>query len=152
ARQIAPTDPPRDFAPAPGLDLASITPDIFKGYTAATQALKFTPSTTESNDWVVDGSFSASGKPLLANDPHRPIALPSLRYLFHFHAPGWNAIGSGEPALPGIAVGHNDRIAWGFTIVGTDQSDLYVETTHPDDPRRYKVGGRWEPMRVIRES
>jgi penicillin G amidase len=152
ARQLAPTDPPRQFSPAPGLDLASITPNIFKGYTAATRALKFTPSTTESNDWVVDGSLSASGKPLLANDPHRPIALPSLRYLVHLHAPGWNAIGSGEPALPGIALGHNERIAWGFTIVGTDQADLYVESTHPDDPRKYKVGDAWEPMRVIHEA
>lgn len=152
ARQIAPTDPPRDFGPAAGFDLSCITTDVLKGYIAATRTLKFTPSTTESNNWVVDGTLSASGKPLLASDPHRPIVLPSLRYLVHLHAPGWNAIGSGEPALPGIALGHNERIAWGFTIVGTDQSDLFVEETNPADPRQYKVNGKWEPMRIVPEA
>jgi len=152
ARQIAPTDPPREFALASGIDLATITPDILQGYIAATRPLKFPSSTTESNNWVLDGSLSASGKPLLASDPHRPIALPSLRYLVHLHAPGWNVIGSGEPALPGVAIGHNERIAWGFTIVGTDQADLFVEETNPHDARQYKVDGRWEPMRIVREK
>jgi penicillin amidase len=152
ARLLAPTDPPRDFAPAGGIHVADITTDVFQGYLAASRVLKFSPSTTESNNWVVDGSLSASGKPLLASDPHRAIALPSLRYLVHLHAPGWNVIGSGEPALPGVALGHNERIAWGFTIVGTDQADLYVEQTHPDDPRQYQVGDRFEPMRILRES
>lgn len=152
ARLIAPTDPPRDFGPKPGLDLSCITTDVLQGYIAATRVLKFTPSTTESNNWVVDGTLSASGKPLLASDPHRPIVLPSLRYLVHLHAPGWNVIGSGEPALPGIALGHNERIAWGFTIVGTDQSDLFVEETNPADPRQYKVNGKWEPMRIVKDT
>lgn len=152
ARLLAPTDPPRDFAPAEGINVADITTEIFQGYLAASRELKFSPSMTESNNWVVDGSLSASGKPLLASDPHRALALPSLRYLVHLHAPGWNVIGSGEPALPGVALGHNERIAWGFTIVGTDQADLYVEQTHPDDPRQYKVGERFEPMKIIRES
>ncbi|MDX1948623.1 MAG: penicillin acylase family protein [Pirellulaceae bacterium] len=152
ARRLAPTDPPRDFAPADGLDLAAITPEIFNGYQAATRGLKFPPITTESNNWVVDGALSASGKPMLASDPHRAIGLPSLRYMVHLHAPGWNCIGAGEPALPGIALGHNERIAWGITIVGTDQADLYVEETHPNDPRQYKVDGQWLPMRVIHEE
>ncbi|HEX5105311.1 MAG TPA: penicillin acylase family protein [Pirellulaceae bacterium] len=152
AREIAPTDPPREFAPAPGLDLAAITPDIFQGYLAAARTLKFSPVTTESNNWAIDGTLSASGKPLLASDPHRPLGLPSLRYVVHLHAPGWNAIGAGEPGLPGIALGHNERIAWGITIVGTDQADLYVEETKPDDPRQYKVGDSWQPMRIIRET
>lgn len=152
ARLIAPTDPPVDFAPAEDLDLASITPDIYRGYAAATRVLKFQPAASESNNWVVDGTLSASGKPMLASDPHRPLTLPSLRYLVHLHAPGWHAIGSGEPALPGIALGHNERIAWGITIVGTDQADLFVEKTRPDDPRRYKVQDHWEPMRIVRES
>jgi penicillin G amidase len=152
ARAIAPTDPTRGFAMAPGVDAASITMDILNGYAAATRPLKFPPIQTESNNWVIDGALSTSGRPLLANDPHRAIALPSLRYLVHLHAPGWNVIGSGEPALPGVAIGHNERIAWGFTIVGTDQADLYVEETRPDDPRQYKVGDRWEPMRIVRED
>lgn len=152
ARQIAPTDPPREFAPTPEIDAASITPDIFRGYLAATRAMKFQPSTTQSNNWVIDGTLSASGKPMLASDPHRALGLPSLRYLVHLNAPGWNAIGAGEPALPGIALGHNERIAWGITIVGTDQADLYVEETREGDSRQYKVEGAWQPMRVVREN
>lgn len=152
ARMLAPTDPPLAFAPAPELDLGVISNEILGGYRAATRVLQFTPSSSESNNWVVNGSLSASGKPLLASDPHRSTTLPSLRYLVHLHAPGWNVIGSGEPALPGVALGHNERIAWGFTIVGTDQADLYVERTHPTDSRQYRVGDRWEPMQVVRES
>ena len=152
ARWIAPTDPFREFAPAPGLDLGLIKPEILQGYQAATRPLKFALHSSESNNWVVDGSLSASGKPLLAGDPHRAIALPSLRYLVHLKAPGWNVIGAGEPALPGVAIGHNADIAWAFTIVGTDQSDLYVEQTDPADPRRYRVGDGWESMRVVQET
>src|SRR5262249_16286947 len=105
-----------------------------------------------SNNWVVDGTLSASGKPLLASDPHRSINLPSLRYLVHLNAPGWNVIGSGEPGLPGVAIGHNERIAWGFTIVGTDQTDIYVEEINPDDPTQYRAGERWEKMKIVREK
>lgn len=152
ARLIAPTDPPLPFAPAPGVDIAAISPKILEGYVAATRPLKFPPPTTESNDWVIDGTLSASGKPLLANDPHRAIGLPALRYLVHLHAPGWNVIGSGEPALPGVAIGHNERLAWGFTIVGTDQSDLYVEETKQGDPRQYRVGDEWKPMTIVSET
>jgi penicillin amidase len=151
ARRIAPTDPVRAYAPAPELDLAGIDRAILAGYNAATRALSFRPAEGGSNNWAVDGTLSASGKPLLASDPHRPISLPSLRYLVHLNAPGWNVIGAGEPTIPGVALGHNDRIAWGFTIVSTDQSDVYVEETHPQDPTRYKVGERWEPMTIVRE-
>lgn len=152
ARLVAPTDPPQAFAPAPELDVNVIQPEIAKGYLVATQPLKFTPNLSESNNWVVDGSLSASGKPLLASDPHRALALPSLRYLVHLNAPGWNVIGSGEPALPGVAIGHNEDIAWGFTIVGTDQADLYVEQTDPQDPRRYRVGETWQQMRIVQDT
>jgi penicillin amidase len=100
----------------------------------------------------VSGARSASGKPLLASDPHRATALPSLRYLVHLNAPGWDVIGGGEPALPGVAIGHNDRIAWGFTIVGVDQADIYVEEVNPANPVEYKVGDRWERMRDFFET
>lgn len=152
ARLLAPTDPLVAFAPAPELDLVDIEPTITAGYKAASKSPEFKPSKSESNNWVVDASLSASGKPLLASDPHRTIALPSLRYLVHLHAPGWNVIGSGEPALPGVALGHNERIAWGFTIVGTDQSDLYVEKTDPKDPRRYLTEMGWRDMQLVRET
>lgn len=156
ARRLAPVDPACDYAPAAGLDLAGIDDRVLAGYEAAVKFLHFDPPQSESNNWVVSGARSASGKPLLASDPHRAIALPSLRYLVHLSAPGWNVIGAGEPGLPGVAIGHNERIAWGFTIVGTDQADLFVETTDPADPRRYKVsdqvGDRWESMKVVTEK
>ncbi len=152
ARRIAPTDPLRQYAPAPGLDLAGIDRSILAGYNAALKAPSFKLGGDGSNNWVVDGTLSASGKPLLASDPHRAIALPSLRYLVHLNAPGWNVIGSGEPGLPGVALGHNERVAWGFTIVGTDQTDIYVEETNPADAAEYRVGDRWEKMKVVRET
>ena len=105
-----------------------------------------------SNNWVLSGGLTATGKPILANDPHRVIALPSLRYSVHLNGPGWNVIGAGEPALPGVAAGHNDRVAFGFTIVGIDQQDLYVEHLDPQDLDRYLYRGQSEPMRVERET
>jgi penicillin amidase len=152
ARQLVPTNPPLPFAPVAGLDLTGIDQGILAGYEKATGTMPFSLASAGSNNWAIAGSLSASGKPMLASDPHRTLGLPSLRYLVHLHAPGWNVIGSGEPGLPGVAIGHNEHIAWGFTIVGTDQSDLYIEETHPDDPHRYRVGKSWQPMKVIREK
>ena len=105
-----------------------------------------------SNNWVVGGKLTASGYPLLANDPHRSQGAPSLRYWVHLVAPGWNALGGGEPSLPGISIGHNEYGAWGLTIFGTDSEDLYVYDTNPDDPSQYKYRGVWEAMRVEKES
>ncbi len=104
-----------------------------------------------SNNWVISGKLTATGKPILANDPHRVVALPSLRYSVHLVGPGWNVIGAGEPALPGVAAGHNDRVAFGFTIVGIDQQDLYVERLDPVKPDHCFYKGVSEPMRVERE-
>src|SRR5262249_18815662 len=70
----------------------------------------------------------------------------------HLNAPGWNVIGSGEPGLPGVAIGHNEHIAWGFTIVGTDQADIFVEEVNPANADEYKVGDRWEKMTIVRED
>ncbi len=95
-------------------------------------------------------SFSRSA--IMANDPHRAIELPSLRYWVHLVAPGWNVIGAGEPALPGVSVGHNEKGAWGFTIFAIDQEDLYVYETDPADPARYRYAGGWESMTTVRET
>jgi len=153
ARWFAPVDPSREYTSAlSDEELKAIDGRILAGYDAATKALSFKLANTESNNWVVSGERSVSGKPLLASDPHRATALPSLRYLVHLHAPGWNVIGSGEPALPGVAIGHNDKIAWGFTIVGTDQADFFVEEVNPANPSEYKVGDTWRTMTVVRET
>ena len=102
-----------------------------------------------SNNWVVDGTRSESGYPIMANDPHRAQAAPSLRYWAHLVGPGWNVIGGGEPVLPGISIGHNEFGAWGLTVFGTDGEDLYVYETNPADPNQYRYQGRWETMNVI---
>lgn len=101
-----------------------------------------------SNNWVVNGSLSESGYPIMANDPHRVVGAPALRYFVHLHGPGWNIIGGGEPSLPGISIGHNGFGAWGLTVFQVDSEDLYVYETHPDDPHRYRYQGRWETMRI----
>ena len=93
-----------------------------------------------------------SGYPLLVNDPHRVQEAPSLRYWVHLNAPGWNVIGAGEPALPGVSIGHNDVGAWGLTIFGTDGEDLYVYDTNPANPLQYKYSSGWETMKVIHET
>ena len=80
------------------------------------------------------------------------IAEPSLRYIVHLVAPGWNVIGAGEPGLPGVAVGHNENIAWGFTIFGLDQQDLYLAEVNPADPEQYKTEHGWKRMEVKTES
>jgi penicillin G amidase len=105
-----------------------------------------------SNNWVIDGSLAQSGFPMLANDPHRVIAGPSLRYMIHLNAPGWNVIGAGEPSLPGISIGHNDYGAWGLTIFETDNEDLYVYETNPANPNQYRYKGQWESMRILTDS
>ena len=105
-----------------------------------------------SNNWVVSGKLTATGFPMLMNDPHRNQQTPSLRYWVHLDAPGWNVIGGGEPALPGVSIGHNDFGSWGLTIFGTDSEDLYVYDTNPANPLQYKYNGGWEPMTVIKES
>ncbi|MBS0282257.1 MAG: penicillin acylase family protein, partial [Proteobacteria bacterium] len=105
-----------------------------------------------SNNWVVSGKLTMSGYPLLMNDPHRIQEAPSLRYWVQLNAPGWNVIGAGEPALPGISIGHNQQGAWGLTIFGTDGEDLYVYDTNPANPNQYKYKDGWEAMRVEREN
>jgi penicillin amidase len=105
-----------------------------------------------SNNWVVAPSRTATGRPILANDPHRGHAVPSLRYVAHLVAPGIDVIGAGEPALPGISIGHNERIAFGLTIFPIDQEDLYVYETRPGAANEYRYRDRWEPMQVLTEA
>jgi penicillin amidase len=105
-----------------------------------------------SNNWVVHGSRTATGKPIVANDPHREVTNPSLRYIVHLNAPGWNVIGAGEPPFVGVHIGHNDRLAWGLTITGTDQHDVFIEEVNPANANQVRYNGAWEPLRVVRET
>lgn len=105
-----------------------------------------------SNNWIISGKKSASGFPMLANDPHRKIALPSLRYIVHLNAPGWNVIGGGEPTIPGVSIGHNDYGAWGLTIYETDGEDIYVYDLNPSNHNQYWFKGAWKNMETIKDT
>ncbi|MSU65690.1 MAG: penicillin acylase family protein [Opitutus sp.] len=105
-----------------------------------------------SNNFTVGPARSATGRPILANDPHRAQGVPSLRYFAHLSAPGLEVIGAGEPCLPGISLGHNSEIAFGLTVFAIDQEDLYVYETNPAQPDEYRYRDRWEPMQVLTES
>lgn len=99
-----------------------------------------------SNSWAVHGARTVTGRPILASDPHRVLSLPSIRYLAHLSGPGIEVIGAGEPCLPGISIGHNERIAFGLTIFDADQEDVYVYETDPKDPLSYRFGDGFERM------
>lgn len=153
--KLYPTNPPMEVKVPEGLDLATIRPEILADLRAALRGATGDGEFNDwegSNDWVVSGKRTSTGKPVLANDPHRSITLPSLRKTVHLVAPGWDVIGAGEPALPGIALGHNQNIGFGFTIVYIDQMDLFVETLNPANPDQYRYKGEWRSMRVEHEQ
>lgn len=154
-QRLLPTNPPVPMLIPRGLDLKAINRSILAAYNEAIGAVRFPDrgdgSNDGSNNWVVSGAHTVTGKPLLASDPHRPIQMPSLRKTVHLNGPGWSVIGAGEPALPGIALGHNDEMGFGFTIVNIDQADLYVEKLNPANPDEYWHKGAWRKMRVERE-
>jgi penicillin G amidase len=158
-----------------GLNPCDVPADVLKDYLLATKAVDFGPPAHDaahaansldallrsaidgqaaegSNNWVVSPSRTATGRALLANDPHRQLGVPSLRYVVALNAPGLNIIGAGEPALPGVSFGHNDDIAFGLTIFPIDQEDLYVYQLKPGDSLSYRYKSGWEKMRVVNTS
>ena len=155
AEAILPTEPRRALDPVQGLDLAGLETSSLGGFGGAYQDIAY-QRIEGSNNWVVSGKKTKSGKPILANDPHRAITHPSVRYITHLVGPGWNVIGAGEPASPGVSIGHNDRIAFGLTIVGMDQQDVYVERVRPcgagtrnPTARCYFHNGAWQPVTTV---
>lgn len=159
-----------------GLD-PCLPDDILRTFTLATQNVQFDTSQLQtsdsrpaldqliaridpinpdiqegSNNWVIAPARTSTGRAILANDPHRAYTTPSLRYITHLHAPGVNVIGAGEPALPGISIGHNGSIAFGLTIISIDQEDLYVYDTNPTNAQQYRYRGKWESMRTLSEK
>jgi penicillin G amidase len=155
-----------------GLD-PCLPPDVLKTFVLATEEVRFTPQTLNaenpvdvdlalgvvpedriegSNNWVIAPTKSATGRAVMANDPHRAYGEPSLRYVSHLDAPTLHAIGANEPSLPGISLGHNDWIAFGYTRFYIDQEDLYVYELNPANPEQYKYQGQWERFHVVREE
>jgi penicillin amidase len=152
-----------------GLDPCSVPAGVLVDYVLATEPVSFTPlkqsaaagapkdlaqviderSAEGSNNWTISAARSATGRPILANDPHRPVGVPALRYIAHLDAPGLSIIGAGEPALPGVSFGHNGTAAFGITINYVDQEDLYAYEVRGN---AYRYKGGFEPMRTVRET
>lgn len=141
-----------DFKQSPAFRAGDLPAALRRAEAAAGDTGGPTFDRWESNNWVIAGSRTASGKPIVANDPHRTIAVPSLRYMVHLKAPGWDVIGGGEPAIPGVAIGHNQHGAWGLTIFGIDAEDLYTYDLDETNTRAYRYKGASERMREIRDT
>jgi penicillin amidase len=105
-----------------------------------------------SNNWVVSGKHTVSGKPLLANDPHLSPGAPSIWHMVQLTAPGVHVAGVTAAGLPGVIIGHNERIAWGFTNVGPDVADLYIEKFDPANPARYLTPSGWRDAEIRHEQ
>ncbi len=105
-----------------------------------------------SNNWVVDGTMTTTGAPILCNDPHLAQTAPSIWYECHLVADNLNVVGASFPGTPGIVIGHNQHIAWGVTNAISDIQDLYIEKFNPQNPNQYEYQGRWEEAQVIREE
>ncbi len=105
-----------------------------------------------SNAWVVAGSRTTSGRPLLANDPHLNVSLPNLWYQVHLEGGDFHVAGATIPATCGVIIGHNQRIAWGVTNARTDSQDLFIERFHPEDPLRYRWRDEWRTAELAQET
>ncbi len=139
----------------PGLDYAaSLGTAPTTSHQADAELLGRQGGESGSNAWVVGGARTTSGGPLLANDPHLALQMPSLWYEMHLVGGDYAVAGATIPGTAGVVIGHNARIAWGVTNGMTDVQDLYVERFDPDDPigRRYEFRGAWEEAEVVRES
>jgi penicillin G amidase len=167
-RQAGP-DPWRELEVPEGLDVTIITEEVIDGLGGFRSGMPAVPLLREyrdlpegvasidlgpqepepgSNNWAIRPELSETGAAIVVNDPHRGVTNPSLRYLVHLNAPEWNVIGATEPGIPGIAIGHNGRVAWGLTVVGTDQSDVFVEEVNPENRDEVLWEGNWEPLRI----
>lgn len=111
-----------------------------------------------SNSWAVSGERTTTGMPFLANDPHLGIQMPSIWYQVGMHCRPktgqcpYEMAGFSFAGVPGVVIGHNDRVAWGFTNVGPDVMDLYIEKVNPDNPNQYEVNGRWVDFDIRTET
>jgi penicillin amidase len=128
--------------------ISALAPEIVQWVGASQRDIRHTLG---SNNWVVSGEHTATGKPLLANDTHLELTIPSIWYQMHLTCPGWNVKGFTLPGAPLVVIGHNDRIAWGFTNNGATVQDLYIEAFNPAQPDEYKVNGKWVKAQIVDE-
>jgi penicillin G amidase len=122
----------------------------------ASELLGLTPINLEtlqaSNNWVVSGKRTVTGKPLLANDPHIPASAPGIWYQTELIGPGIHVAGVTFPGAPGIVIGHNERIAWGATNLGPDVQDMFLEKFDKDNPTRYQTPTGWREAEIRHEQ
>lgn len=137
--------------PAQGVTVSGYAAEM-QDLTRQIDSLIHASGTGASNNWVVSGEKSTTGKPILANDPHLGLTNPSFWWEVHLVCPTINVSGFVAPGVPGIPVGHNANVAWGVTNVMVDDVDFYVEKIHPDDPNKCEYKGKWEDMKVINET
>ena len=138
--------------PAEQSAFARLSGDVLRGAAVVHQLLGGVSDALGSNDWVVDGTKTVTGMPLLANDPHLGINMPSIWYEVGLRGGGLDVIGFTFPGVPGVIIGHNDHIAWGVTNVGADDTDLYLEKLDPSGhPGMYEYNGQWLPLQTRQE-
>lgn len=130
------------------------TLDEARFWTAVTPAgeIDRAPFEEGSNNWAISADKTATGRPILALDPHRTHVLPSIRYVVHLTMPGLDVIGAGEPMVPGISMGHNGTAAFGLTIFGADQEDIYVYDTKEGESDQYVYGDSFETVTTIADT
>jgi penicillin amidase len=154
-----------DLTPLSGEGYVSVIPDagidaqfageLMKIYRAAMDYLPLNIASGAggigSNNWVVNGDHTASGRPILANDPHLPPTYPALWYENHLVGGDYQVTGFTIPGVPGVVIGHNEKVAWGFTNAFPDIQDIYVEHFHETDHSLYEVNGKWVKAHVEEE-
>ena len=147
----APTQPQPTFSISLA-ELDALAFDAMVAQRALERVGLYAKDSSASNDWVISGKLTTTGKPLLANDPHLSSSAPSIWYMSHLSMPGYRAAGVTLAGLPGIAIGHNEQMAWGVTSLEPDVQDLYVEQFDKENPRRYMTPTGWREAEVRREE
>src|SRR6266852_622309 len=144
-------DPSHPLIIPPGVEYQGINLGMLEQYEQLKQLSGF-GMMGASNNWVVDGTMTTTGMPILCNDPHLGQAAPSIWYECHLVAGDIDVIGVSFPGTPGVVIGHNQHIAWGITNAISDVEDLYIEKFNPQNPNQYEYMGKWEEAQVIREE
>lgn len=147
-------------APQPSRALSAVNDSLLRAAETVAQLDRaslervglWTQDRAVSNNWVVAGKRTATGKPLLASDPHLPASAPSIWYMTSLSAPGLRVAGVTAPGAPGIIIGHNEQIAWGVTNLGPDAQDLYAETFDASNTQRYRTPTGWRDATMRHEE
>ncbi|MEZ4868111.1 MAG: penicillin acylase family protein [Caldilineaceae bacterium] len=151
AAQLLPAYPKDALTILPADFTTPATADLLRLDTELQDLFHLGGAEVGSNNWVVSGQHTQSGKPLLANDPHLGTSIPSTWYLVELQGKTLHITGSTLPGLPAVVIGHNEHIAWGMTNLNPDVQDLYIEHINPANPNQYAIGDSWAEMEIAEE-